>query len=358
VIDPKARLVEIGEQALLRYFKERIPGGAGVTIGVGDDAAAVESLGPHTLVTVDCLAEGIHFQREWAPPRLLGRKLLSTSLSDVAAMGGAPRHATVSLCLPPETPFAFVDGLYDGLLERAAETSVNVIGGNLAGNTGHGVVIDLTLLGQSGRPIRRSGAEAGDRILVTGTLGAAAAGLLLLGQGVRIDEEGALSSSGLWTESSRGPLQRCLLAQLDPRPPIALGRGLGESESEIAHAAIDISDGLAGDLLRVCEASGLAAWIDPESLPLDPDADVVARAGGRAGTEMALRGGEDYQLLLAVPPDRVEAARELSLVWNVALTEIGEFEAGPPAVWLRTAAGRKPLDAVPHDHFRGPSAAW
>ncbi|HEY6554568.1 MAG TPA: thiamine-phosphate kinase, partial [Vicinamibacteria bacterium] len=308
-----------------------------------------------TLVTVDCLAEGVHFQREWAPPRLLGRKLLSTSLSDVAAMGGTPRHATVSLCLPPETLFAFVDGLYDGLLERAAETSVNVIGGNLAATAGHGVVIDLTLLGQAERPIRRSGAQAGDKILVTGTLGAAAAGLQLLAQGVRIDEDGVLSSSGVWTESSKGPLQRCLLAQLDPRPPIALGRGLGESE--IAHAAIDISDGLAGDLLRVCEASGLAAWIDPESLPLDPDAAVVARAGGRGATEMALRGGEDYQLLLAVPPDRVEAARELARVWNVALTEIGEFEAAEPAVWLRTAAGRQPLDAAPHDHFRGPRAA-
>ncbi len=350
MIDPKTRLDEVGERVLLRYLRERIPGGLGVTIGAGDDAAAVEALGPQTLVTVDCLVEGTHFHQEWAPPRLLGRKALSTSLSDVAAMGGTPRHATISLCLPPSTPFGFVDGLYDGFLERAAETSVNLIGGNVAA-AGSGIVIDVTLLGQAERLIRRSGAEPGDRIMVTGTLGAPAAGLLLLAQGVRLDADGALASTGVWTESSRGPLLRCLLAQLDPRPPIALGRGLGESE--IAHAAIDISDGLSGDLLHLCEASGLRAWIDPETLPVDPDAAVVARAGGRDVNDMALNGGEEYQLLLAIPPDRVAAVHEQSLIWNVRLTEIGQFEAGEPGVDLRTAEGQEPLEAAAHDHFRG-----
>jgi thiamine-monophosphate kinase len=354
VIDPKTRLDEVGERALLRYFRERIPGGEGVTIGVGDDAAAVASLGAHTLVTVDCLVEGTHFHREWAPPRLLGRKALSASLSDVAAMGGTPRHATISLCLPPETLFGFVDGLYDGLLERAAETSVNLIGGNVAA-AGKGIVIDVTLLGQAERLIPRSGAEPGDRIMVTGTLGGAAAGLLLLAQGVRLDEDGALTSTGVWTESSGGPLLRCLQAQLDPRPPIVLGRALGESE--VAHAAIDLSDGLSGDLLHVCEASGVRAWIDPATLPIDPDAAVVARAGGRDVTDLALQGGEGYQLLLAVPADRVAAARELALVWGVALTEIGQFEAGEPGVSLRTAEGQQPLAAGGHDHFFGGAAS-
>jgi thiamine-monophosphate kinase len=348
VIDPKARLDEVGERAILRYLRERIPGGAGVTIGVGDDAAAVEALGPHTLVTVDCLVEGTHFRREWAPPRLLGRKALSASLSDVAAMGGTPRHATISLCLPPETSFGFLDGLYDGLLERAAETSVNLIGGNVAA-AGSGIVVDVTLLGQAERLLRRSGAEPGDRIMITGALGAPAAGLLLLAQGVRLDAEGGLASTGVWTESSRGPLLRCLLAQLDPRPPIALGRGLGEND--IAHAAIDVSDGLSGDLLQLCEASGLRAWIDAQALPVDPDAAVVARAAGREVRDLALNGGEEYQLLLAVPPDRVLAARELGLVWNIDLTEIGQFEAGEPAVSLRRGADQVPLEAVAYDHF-------
>jgi thiamine-monophosphate kinase len=348
VIDPKTRLDEVGERALLRYLRERIPGGPGVTIGVGDDAAAVESLGPHTLVTVDCLVEGTHFQRAWAPARLLGRKALSTSLSDVAAMGGIPRHATVSLCLPADTPFGFVEGLYDGLLERSAETSVNLIGGNVSA-VGSGIVIDVTLLGQAGRLIRRSGAEPGDLVLVTGTLGAAAAGLLLLAQGVRLDEDGALASTGVWTESSRGPLLRCLLAQLDPTPPIAFGRVLGEGDS--AHAAIDVSDGLAGDLLQICEASGVSAFVDLSAVPVDPDAAVVARAEGRDATDLALQGGEEYELLLAVPPDQVAAVRELAGFWSVDLTEIGRFEAGEPSVRLKTAAGEQPLEALGHDHF-------
>jgi thiamine-monophosphate kinase len=351
VIDPKARLDEVGERALLRYLRARIPGGPGVVMGVGDDTAAVLALEPHTLVTVDCLVEGTHFHREWAPPRLLGRKALSTSLSDVAAKGGTPRHATVSLCLPPDTPFAFIDGLYDGLLERAAETSVNLIGGNLAAAGGRGIVIDVMLLGQAGQIIRRSGAAPGDALMVTGTLGAPAAGLLLLGQGVRLDDEGALASTGLWTESSGAPLLRCLQAQLDPRPPIALGRALGEVE--IAAAAIDLSDGLSGDLLHLCEASGLSAWIDPAALPIDPDAAVVARAAGQDVADLALNGGEEYQLLLAVPQDRVAAARDLALVWGVALAEIGAFEAGDPTVSLRTGDVRKPLARAAHDHFLG-----
>ena len=119
-MEPQTPVGEIGERALIRHLRSRIPSGPGVIVGVGDDAAAVET-GPLTLVTSDTLVEGIHFRREWSPPRLLGRKALSVNLSDVAAMAGLARYATVSLCLPPDIPLAFVDGLYDGLLERAAE---------------------------------------------------------------------------------------------------------------------------------------------------------------------------------------------------------------------------------------------
>jgi thiamine-monophosphate kinase len=270
-------------------------------------------------------------------------------LSDVAAMGGTPRHATVSLCLPRDTPFSFVEGLYDGLLERAAETAVNLVGGNVAA-AGNAVVVDLTLLGQAERLLRRSGAQPGDRVLVTGTLGASAAGLLLLGQGARLDGEGVLVSTGFWTESSSGPLLRCLQAHLDPAPPIAFGRGLGETD--IAHAAIDVSDGLAGDLQHICEASGLSAWIDAKALPVDPEAAVVARAGGRDATELALGSGEEYQLVVAVPEGRVAEAQDLALVFGVSLTEIGAFEEGLPRVSLRREDADFVLEPGGHDHFQ------
>lgn len=350
MIDPQTPLSRVGEKAFLEHLERRIPLGPGVVLGVGDDAAALEGLVPKALVTTDSLVEGIHFRREWAPPRLLGRKALSVNLSDVAAMGGTPRHATVSLCLPADTTFGFVDELYDGLLERAAENAVNLVGGNVTSTTGP-VVIDITLLGQGDGLLTRRGARPGDRILVTGSLGAAAAGLMLLGQGVRVDAEGALASLGPWTESSAGPLLRCLLAVLDPRPPIGLGRSLGEAG--VAHAAIDVSDGLSSDLRRLCEASGLCARVDAFRIPVDESASVVARARGREALDLALHSGEEYQLLLAVPEDRVEEATGLALVWHVDLTDIGAFEEGDPDVFLRTATGMRSLLPGGHDHFAG-----
>ena len=134
--------------------------------------------GPLTLVTTDSLVEGVHFRREWTSDATLGRKALSVNLSDIDAMGGAARYATVSLCLPSQTPFGFVEGLYDGLLSRAEETGVQIVGGNLSSTSG-AIVVDVTVLGQGDRLLRRSGARPGDVALVTGTLGAAAVGLRL-----------------------------------------------------------------------------------------------------------------------------------------------------------------------------------
>src|SRR5262245_28093349 len=204
VTDEPPSLARLGEREMLRRLRARIPMGEGVVVGVGDDAAAVE-LGPVALVTTDSLVEGVHFRRDWHPPRLLGRKALSVNLSDVAAMAGIPRHAVVSLCLPANTTMGFVDGLYDGLLERAAETGVNVVGGNVAAIDGPAVV-SITLLGQTPRILGRGGAQPGDLALVTGVLGGAASGLKLLAQGARLDEEGALVATGVWTESSAAAL--------------------------------------------------------------------------------------------------------------------------------------------------------
>src|SRR5688500_86915 len=174
----------VGERALLRHLRARIPGGPGVVTGVGDDAAAVTT-SALTLVTTDCMVERVHFRREWAPPPLLGRKALTVNLSDIAAMAGAPRYATVSLCLTPDTTLGFVDGLYDGLLSRAAECGVEIVGGNLAAAES-ALVIDVTLLGTGDRLLLRSGAQPGDVVVVTGTLGGAAAGLRCLLKGARL----------------------------------------------------------------------------------------------------------------------------------------------------------------------------
>jgi thiamine-monophosphate kinase len=324
-----------------------MPQAASVVVGAGDDAAALET-GPLTLVTTDCLVEGVHFRRGWSPARLLGRKALSVSLSDIAAMAGSPRHATVSLCLPGELPLAFVDELYDGLLERAAETGVALVGGNLSSIDGP-IVIDVALLGQADRLLRRSGARPGDLAVVTGSLGAAAAGLKLLVRGARLGVEGQLESTGVWTADSAPSVLHCLRAQLDPAPPLAFGRAL--AEHEIASAGMDLSDGLSGDLLAMCRESGVCAWLDPAALPVDSHAARLERAQGGDPLALGLHGGEDYQMLLAVSPVQLDALRDVAAVWELPLNSVGEFTAGPPALWLRNGERLTPLPTRSHQHF-------
>jgi len=339
---------EIGERELVRRIRARLPEGPGVVVGPGDDAAAVET-GPLTLLTTDSLVEGTHFKLEWSPPRLVGRKALTVNLSDIVSMAGMPRFAMVSLALPGALKLEFVDGLYDGLLERAAEAGVGLVGGNISASSTD-LVIDVILVGQGDALLKRSGAQPGDRVVVTGALGAAAAGLALLAQGARLQEDAFLASTGLWTESSAEAIVHCLRAALDPAPPLALGRAL--SEHDIARAGIDVSDGLSGDLLHLCEESGVAARIDASSVPIDPHAAKLARAQGGDGLQLALHGGEDYQLLLAVPPDRMDALRDLAVVWELPISVVGEFLEGTPALTLRTESGEVPLEPGSYEHFR------
>jgi thiamine-monophosphate kinase len=346
--DPGATLGSIGEKGLLRRHESRVPRAAGVLVGIGDDAAAVE-IGPFALVTTDSLVEGVHFTRGASPARLLGRKALTVNLSDIAAMGGVARYATVSLCLPPDLGVGWVDSLYDGLLERAAESGVAIVGGNVS-RGGDAVVIDVMLMGDAGRLLLRGGAQPGDRVVVTGTLGAAAEGVRLLTEGVRLDEDGGLAAIGPWTEPWAVALVACLTAQLDPRPPFALARSI--AERGVAHAGMDLSDGLSSDLHEMCRRGGLGAIVDESALPIDPAAAGLERARGGDAVALALHGGEDYQLLLAVAPSELADVSDLARVWGLPLTAVGEFVAGDVAVRLRDAGGERPLVAGGHDHFR------
>jgi thiamine-monophosphate kinase len=348
VIDPDRTVGEIGERALVLYLRSRMPRGAGVTLGPGDDAAAIET-GPLTLLTTDSLVEGQHFERDWSPGRLVGRKALTVNLSDIAAMGGVPRYATVSLHLPKELPLSFVASLYDGLLERAAETGVSLVGGNVARSAG-AVVIDVALLGAGDRLMTRAGAVAGDLLVVTGTLGAAAAGLDLVRQGARLNDEGEVEATGVWSEKSKPAVLHCLRAFLDPSPPLSFARAISEHEG-LVHAAMDISDGLSSDLPELCRESGLLCVVDPEAVPLDPKAAALERARGGDALGLGLHGGEDYELLLAVPPDRLTAVHDLAVVWDVPLHTIGQFAEGAPAVSLRRGDRLSPLTPSGHDAF-------
>jgi thiamine-monophosphate kinase len=264
-------------------------------------------------------------------------------------MGGTPRYACVSLVLPGKLSYGYFSGLFDGLLERAAETGVSIVGGNLASTSGP-TIVDVSLLGDAERVLRRSGAEPGDLIVVTGSLGAAAVGLRLLSQGARLTPEGGLDQSGPWTPSSAKAVTRCLRAQLDPSPPIAFARAL--AEQEIAHASMDISDGLARDLSVLCDDSNVSGVLERDAVPVDSLAGGLERARGGDAFALALHGGEDYELLLAVPPDKWDAVRDVAVIWDLPVTVVGVFEEGPSQVSLKVGSEYTPLKTGGFDHFK------
>jgi thiamine-monophosphate kinase len=176
----------------------------------------------------------------------------------------------------------------------------------------------------------------------------------LLAEGARLDEDGALAAIGVWTESSAAAVVACLRAQLDPRPPLALARSV--AERGIARAGMDVSDGLSLDLVEICSRSGVGAVIGAAAVPVDPRAAGLERARGGDALALALHGGEDYELLLAVEPGAVDEIGELARVWGVEVVALGEFVEGEPAVRLRDAQGERPLAPDGHDHFRPRSA--
>jgi thiamine-monophosphate kinase len=205
------------------------------------------------------------------------------------------------------------------------------------------------VLGESGRPLRRAGARGGDRIVVTGTPGAASAGLALLGAGLRLRDDGAVERPAAAARPSpeqENALRACLRAQLDPAPPLDFGAALAALDG--AHAGMDVSDGLSGDLLALCAESAVAAVVDAGAVPAGAD----LRAWGAGDPrEHALHGGEDYGLLLAVDPRALDEVRALAAAHAVALADVGVFEAGPPAVWLTSSGRREPLPPRAHQHF-------
>jgi len=330
-------VADVGEFGLIARLKARFgESGVGVVQGIGDDTAALRlTPGYLLLATTDAAVEGVHFLRATIAPRTLGRRVLAVNLSDVASMGGIPRWALVSLSLPVKTPLSFADGLAAGLGEEAARYGLALVGGNLARSPDR-VVLDLTLLGEvePDRVLYRSGARPGDRLLVTGTLGDAAAGLaILLGQ----------------VSASRPEAAVLIERHQLPTPRIAAGRAI--ALSGFATAMIDLSDGLASDLGHLAEESKVGGVIEAARIPLSPALRSLANATGHDPLDWALRGGEDYELLLTAPAERVPELIAAVTATGVELTEVGEV-VSEPGLWLRQTDGRKePLGATHWQHF-------
>jgi len=296
------RVRDLGEFGLIERIA-RLAGhttGADVVLGIGDDAAILRlRAGEELVVTTDAAVAGVHFRLDQETPRIAGRRAALGCLSDLAAMGARPLGLLLAFGLPPSLPVATALGLVRGVLAESRRAGAPLVGGNVT--RARDVSLTLTALGavRRGRALRRDRGRAGDRLFVTGALGRSA------------------------FERARGRVRLAPAARIEAGRRLAGLPGVG--------ACIDLSDGLASDLLHLCRASGVAARVEPASVPL---ARGLAAACARRGLDpmrLALAGGEDYELLFSVRP-RAAGAAELERRLCVPVTQVGRFEAGRPRV--------------------------
>lgn len=324
-------IADIGEHALIARIRERAGAApAWVHIGIGDDAAVIEpERGELDVVTTDCQIEDVHFSRAWMSMRDIGVKALAVNLSDLAAMGASPRAATLSLALPVTLALDDFDALIDGFLSLARAAKLTLIGGNISRSPGP-IVIDVTLIGSARRRriLTRSGASAGHLLYVTGTLGVESARLYAWQNTTEPPRAREGSSMG----------ERCLSL-------LPLSREL--AANRVVSACMDLSDGLADAVSQMATASGTGASVLSSKIPVDPTATL----------EQALRGGEDYELLFAVPPRRRRAFERIA-GRSATVTCVGEFTKGSPLLLVLNAglADESPLGGgFTHFHSGNPA---
>jgi thiamine-monophosphate kinase len=334
---PRTTLAELGERGLIARLRHRLPTpDADVLVGIGDDAAAIRWGEGTLLLTTDTLLEGVHFRRSTATLRDIGAKAIAVNVSDIAAMGGEPRYALLALALPPSLGVTDVDELYAGIQDMASRHGVTVVGGDTCAAPG-GVVLSVTLVGRViGAPLRRSGARPGDAILVTGTLGASAAGLALLERG-----PGGLAPA---------VVDAVVRPHRVPTPRVAESALI--RASGWATAMIDLSDGLATDLGHIATESGVGARVDVDALPVSEATRAAASALGADPLGWALSGGEDYELLFTATAERAtDLARQVADATSTPVHRIGEVR--PPGEGVRFLDRRgQPRPVTPgFDHF-------
>ena len=305
-----------GEFEFIRALRERAPVSSSVT-GIGDDAAVFQvAAGKETVITTDLLVEDIDFRRTTITPYLLGHKALAVSLSDIAAMGARPRWSLISFSITSDIwQTDFATDFYSGLFELANRYGVQLIGGDTS-RTEDKIVIDSIVIGEcsANHAVKRTGAKPGDQIFVTGSLGGAAAGLRLVERGAHLVEQKVDHE-----ESQK--FDHILLRQLRPEPRVGWGIILGQER--LATSMIDVSDGLSSDLNHLCEASETGALIDSSLLPIDRQVRELCGRRALDPLQLALHGGEDFELLFTVRPGDV--GRLPRRVDGTQLTRIGEI---------------------------------
>ncbi|HNR87017.1 MAG TPA: thiamine-phosphate kinase [Spirochaetota bacterium] len=310
-----------GEFAFIRRVAREYRDPA-IVRGAGDDCAAIDHPpGRLLLLTTDMMVENTHFTRDWFTPRQIGRKLMEVNVSDIVSMGGVPRHAVISLAMPPDTTIEFMDELYRGLYESAEAHGVALVGGDTT--RGRELTLNLALTGEVEPELvrYRSGALPGDRICVTGTLGKNEAGLRLLMAGKPGYTQGFLE-------------------------PRARRADEGRVIARYAHAMIDVSDGLASEVRHICEHSGAGAIIECDAIPISAETRDAAAAVGFDPSAYALYGGEDFELVFTAERSAIDTLRSVFQDFTV----VGEILSPDGGIRLRKGERLVELDQG-FDHF-------
>jgi thiamine-monophosphate kinase len=339
------RVRDVGEFGLIELLAASLPAevraAADLPVGIGDDAAVWQPTpGAQIVVTTDSLVERVHFRRDWTDWESLGHKTLAVNVSDLAAMGAIPKLAVISLGLDGGERIDDLQALYSGLGALARRLGMTIAGGDIV-RSPQGLILHVTAIGETPgqRVLTRSGAGVGDLIGVTGTLGASAAGLGLLGLNCDDARRRAATAHHL------------IEAHLRPEPRVALGAVLLRLG---ATSAMDLSDGLLGDLPKILAASGVAARLDEKTIPV---AAAVRALFPDEWVDLALRGGEDYELLFTAPRRTWDAIDRAAREAGGTVTAIGEViarESGPSTIELVTRDGtRRTVSFGAYDHFVG-----
>jgi thiamine-monophosphate kinase len=332
---------DIGELKLIQRIADNYRSSlSSIVTGIGDDAAALRiSENNILLTTCDLLLEDVHFNLNFTDSYQLGRKSLAVNLSDIAAMGGTPLFFLVSLALPPHLPIEFIDDLYRGMTDLADEFDTKLVGGD-TNTSPDKLMINITLLGEANPDhlLKRSGAQVGDSIFVTGTLGDAALGFFILE----------------FDKNMNRPYSHNTLTYKHLSPYPRIKEGISIAENRLASAMIDISDGLLIDLRRILTLSKLGATIYIPQLPLSKEFKQYQGKLKHNKIDFALKGGEDYELLFTSPQNKEKELLKLGQTLGVPINKIGEVNSSEELVILDQNHKSYPIDDQGYDHFSSP----